>query len=129
MDLQLALALACTDTGCQAHWLDAEACFDAVYAEPVVEHGIVIKPGDLVAVNRATDPPKVVFRWVLATVERVEGEHIFIDTPSSRGQPMVHAGGWEASISAGDKVFTAYGQVHDISVDGRPATPERLRAA
>src|SRR5512136_3298288 len=100
MDLQLALALACTDTGCQAHWLDAEACFDAVYAEPVVEHGIVIKPGDLVAVNRAADPPEVVFRWVLATVERVEGERIFIDTPCSRDRPMARVGGWEAGMAA-----------------------------
>src|SRR5512136_2842827 len=106
MDLQLALALACTDTGCQAHWLDAEACFDAVYAEPVVEYGIVIRPGDLVAVNRATDPPEVVFRWVLASVERVEGEHIFIDTPSSRDRPMARAEGLETDIVAGDKVFT-----------------------
>jgi len=127
MDLQLAIASSCTDTGCQVHLLDAETCFNTAYSEPVVEYGIIVRPGDLVVVNRETDPPQVVFRWALAPVERVEGEHIFIDTPCSRGQPMIRADGLKADIAAGDKVFTAYGQVHDISVDGRPATPECLR--
>lgn len=129
MDLQLAIVSACTDAGCQVHLLDEVTCFDANYSEPVIEHGIIVRPGDLVAVARETRPPQVVFRWVLASVERVEGEHIFIDTPCSRGRPMARAEGPETDIAAGDKVFTANGQVHDISVDGRPADPERLRVA
>ena len=129
MDLQLAIALSCTDAGCQVHLLDEKSRLDAAYSEPVVEYGIIVRPGDLVAVNRETDPPQVVFRWALAAVEQVEGERIFIDTPCSRGRPMVRAEGLEADIAAGDKVFTANGQVHDISVDGRPDNPERLRLA
>jgi SAM-dependent methyltransferase len=109
--------------------LNDETCFDANYSEPVIEHGIVVRPGDLVAVALETCPPQVVFRWALASVERVEGEHIFIDTPCSRGRPMARAEGVEIDIAAGDKVFTANGQVHDIAVDGRPANPEHLRVA
>ena len=127
MDLQLAIVSACTDAGCRVHLLDDETCFDANYSEPVIEHEIIVRPGDLVAVARETHPPQVVFRWALASVDRVEGEHIFIDTPRSRDRPMARAEGLEIGIAAGDKVFTANGQVHAISVNGCPADPERLR--
>ena len=129
MDLQLATVLSCTDAGCQVRTLDDGIRVDAEYSEPVVENRIVVMPGDLVALNRAANPPQVVYRWVLFPVERVEGEHIFLDAPYHRGKPMSRAEGLEAELVAGDRVFAANGRVYDISVNGVPANPERLQAA
>jgi ubiquinone/menaquinone biosynthesis C-methylase UbiE len=129
MNLQFAIASSCTSTGCQVQFLDSDVRVDADYSEPVVDYGIIIRPSDLVAVDRVPNPPQVVFRWMLARVERVENGQIFTDSACSRSQPLTLAEGLEAEIAVGDKVFIAYGEVHDVSIGGRPANPERLRTA
>ena len=92
MDLELAVALSCTNTGCLVQSLDlgvrAEARrrgqfrarrrgqFRARYSEPIVDDGIGVRPGHLVAVDHHTDPPQVVYRWEHIQVERVKGRHV-----------------------------------------------------
>jgi ubiquinone/menaquinone biosynthesis C-methylase UbiE len=129
MDLQLAIVSSCTGTGCQVQFLEDHARVDADYSEPVKDYDIVVKPGDLVAVNRATEPPQVVFRWWLTRVERVQGEQIFTDDFCGRSRPLTLAEGLQVSITADDEVFIAFGQVHDVCVGGHPAHADRLRAA
>lgn len=129
MKLQLAIVSSCTDTGCQVQFLADNARVDADYSEPVKDYDIVVKSGDLVAVNRATEPPQVVFRWWLTRVERVRGEQIFTGDLCGRSQPLTMAEGLKVSVAAGDEVFIAFGQVHDVCIDGRLANPDRLRAA
>ncbi len=127
MDLHLAIVLSCTDTGCRVQLVDAETGLDTAYSEAVVEYRIVAKSGDLVAVDCETNPPQTVFRWVLAAVERVDGEGIFVDLPGSRDRPLSRADGLQAEIAAGDQVFVANGRVHDVSARGRPANPGRFK--
>ena len=76
MDLELAIASACTDRGCQVQFVDSDARVDADYSELIVEHRITVSPGDLVVVDRGTSPPQVVFRLPLGQVERLEDEKI-----------------------------------------------------
>jgi hypothetical protein len=63
MDLALAIASGCTDAGCQVAFLDEDAPIDASYAELMLAHEIRVEPGHLVAVDRGTIPPRVVYRW------------------------------------------------------------------
>lgn len=128
MNLQLAIALLCTDKRCQVRLLDKGTCFDADYSEPVIEYRIVVRPGDLVAVIREPTPPQVVFRWSLVKVERVANEQIFIDLAGGRSRPASRAEGLEMGIAKGDTVFFANGEVCDTCLNGQPANPERLRA-
>lgn len=129
MNLRLAIASSCTGTGCQVQSLDSDVHIDADYSEAVIDYGITISPGDLVAVDCTFDPPQVVFRWALTGVERVENEQVFTDSACSGSQALTLAEGLEANIAVGDKVFIAYGEVHDVSRGRRPVNPERLRAA
>ena len=129
MNLQLAIASSCTGTGCQVQSLDGDVHMDADYSEAVIDYGITISPGDLVAVDYTFDPPQVVFRWALTGVERVENEQVFTDSACGGSQALTLAEGLEANIAVGDKVFIAYGEVHDVSRGKRPVNPERLRAA
>jgi precorrin-6B methylase 2 len=129
MNLQLAFALSCTDTDCQVQSLDEDTRFVADFSEPIKEYGITIKPGDLIAVDRGAYPPQVLFRWELADVVQIENEQIYVDCACGRSQPLARGEGLQVNVGVGDKVFVAYGEVHDISVGGRPANPEHFRAA
>jgi hypothetical protein len=130
MDLQLAVASSCTGTECQVQFLDSDVRVNAGYSEPVIDYGIVVRHGDLVAVDRGSSPPQVVFRWVLTEVERrVDGGGILTDRACAHSQPLTQAEGLETEIAVGDKVFVAYGEVHDVCIGGRPGNPERLQAA
>jgi SAM-dependent methyltransferase len=128
MNLQLAIVLSCTDKRCQVRLLDEGTCFDTDYSESVMEYRIIVRPGDLVAVDRELDPPQVVFRWSLAKVVRVENQQIFIDLAGGRSLSLARAEGLEVNIAKGDSVFFTNGKVHDKLVNGQPASPEHLRA-
>jgi SAM-dependent methyltransferase len=70
MDLHLAVVTSCTDTCCRAQLVESGGAIDAVRSKPMVGHGIVVKPGQLVAVDRGADPPQVVYRWSSIEAER-----------------------------------------------------------
>jgi SAM-dependent methyltransferase len=130
MDLQLAIASSCTGTGCQVQFLDSDVRENARYSEPVTDYGIVVRPGDLVAVDRSSSPPQVVFRWKLAEVERcLEGGAILVDSRRGDSRRLSRAEGLESEIVEGDKVFVASGEVQDVCIDGLPGNPPRLSAA
>jgi SAM-dependent methyltransferase len=79
MDLQLAVALSCTDAGCQVQFLDSSLCIDAHRSEPMVEGHITVEPGHLVAVDKSAAPPQIVYRWASITTERVDDGYILTE--------------------------------------------------
>jgi len=62
MDLRLAVAECCTETGCQVAWLDGGESFAADYAALMVSYNVRIEPGQLVVVSLSTTPPQMVYR-------------------------------------------------------------------
>ncbi len=128
MDLELAIASSCADQGCQVQFVGSGVQVNADYSELVTEHRIAVIPGDLVAVDRGASPPQVVFRVSLAQVKRLEGKKIHVRASDGDFRTLTLAQGLEANVAPGDYVFFAFGQVHDVAVNGRPANPERLRA-
>ena len=127
MNLKLAIASLCTDRTCQVRFLDGGQT-ETPYSEPVRRHTITICTGDLVAVDCETDPPRVVYRLVLATVLGVEGEQVFAATPCGN-QQLTRADGLEAPIGVGTRIFCDRGQVRAVSQGGHAANPERLRTS
>lgn len=75
MNLQLAVAASCTDRACQVQWLNTNVLIEADYAEPILDYGIIINPGDLVAIETTSTPVKVVYRLPFA-VKKVEDHRI-----------------------------------------------------
>jgi SAM-dependent methyltransferase len=116
MDLHLAIVLASTDRGCQTQLLDSDANLDAHYSDPMLEHGIVAQPGQLVAVDLGTDPPHIVYRY-----------------------PHIHAvgagpatSGPHGPMSGPTRVGAAWGVESSsrpvrLIRDGHPVDPEQLR--
>jgi SAM-dependent methyltransferase len=75
MNLALAHVLSTTGMHCRVQRLDAPSdpeaapIIDAVYATPMVEHGIRAEAGQLVALDLNADSPTVVYRWPDITVQ------------------------------------------------------------
>ena len=52
---------------------ETDVFVDARRSLPMAEHGIAIKPGHLVVLDRSSDPPRIVYRWSDITVASDEG--------------------------------------------------------
>jgi SAM-dependent methyltransferase len=63
MELELATALASTSTGWLVERLDSGARADARPADALIEHGVEVRVGNLVALETGADPPRIVWRW------------------------------------------------------------------
>lgn len=79
MDLQLAVALSCTDAGCRVQFLDRGVCIDAHRSDSMVEGHIIVEPGHLIAVDASADPPQIVYRLDSITTERVGDGYILTE--------------------------------------------------
>ncbi len=130
MKLILAVALECLPEECRVQLLDSDTPISVHYSTRVKANpSLVIRPGQLVALNTATDIPEVVYRWHYSKVEQLIGDKVFI--VNHRGQliELVLAEGLEAAPQVGDWVFVTIGgntgqsEVADIAIDGRPAHP------
>jgi SAM-dependent methyltransferase len=84
VDLELAVVLFCTDTGCRVRWLEGDLEAEACYAEPMLEHYITARPGQLVAVDRDAPRPLIVYRWSDVTVRSRDEQ----DVLTRRGHPV-----------------------------------------
>jgi hypothetical protein len=73
MDLVFATVLSCDETGCTVRFLDGETPVWTPYSAEVREH-IRIRRRELVAVDRAAEPPQIVWRWIRAEVLELRGE-------------------------------------------------------
>jgi SAM-dependent methyltransferase len=63
MQLELAIALSCTDTDCQVQPLEGDAPITACYSEPMLKHDIAAHPGQLVVIDTSIKPTRIVYRY------------------------------------------------------------------
>jgi GNAT superfamily N-acetyltransferase len=124
MNLELAIVVSCTETGCCARLLGEDSDIDTVYSRGILRYQIEVLPGDLVAIDRAADPPQTCFCWALATVKRVE-TRVYTDRQTASQSPVE---GLTDPITAGDRVFGTGDQVYDLCINGLPAHPDLLRS-
>ncbi len=76
MDLQLAIIQSCTETTGVVQTIESNTQIAAVFADPIIEFGITLRPHHLVAVDHSVSPPQIVFRWALADVLQVTEEQL-----------------------------------------------------
>lgn len=135
MHLRLALVTAARPSDCTLRWLDEPGELPARYSG-AVQGRIRIVPGQLVAVDTATEPT-VVWRWFRGPVIYRRDDHVVVDN-------HVHQPGFRAPISVvrlpdiledevrlGDQVFYTLGEhgaVIDTARGDRPAHPARIAA-
>ena len=143
MQLEFAVALVCDPTGCRVQYLDREETGVAEYSAPVRDR-IRIRRDQLVAINRSTQPPQIVWRLFHGKVHAVDGDTV---TVSRLDGATEHAGDdglllrrvtpvpdLEAPVAVGDVVFYQHGktadagELYDIAAGGRPAHPARVGA-
>ncbi len=70
LELELAIVLSCTGAGCRVQIAESESVVDAVFSD-AVRDTIRIRRGELVAVDRAADPPAIAWRWMRGRVDSV----------------------------------------------------------
>jgi adenine phosphoribosyltransferase len=93
----------------------------------MLEYGIVAQPGHLLAIDTDHAPPRVVYRWVLVEVTKVDCETIFFADASGNLRSLHMAERLQCIPAAGDKVFVDRDMVIDIAQNGLPAHPLRIR--
>lgn len=71
MDLAFAVIVSCEETGCFVHYVDAPREHVWVRYSNAVQDQIRLRRRQLVVVDRAVDPPQVVWRWIRAEVLEV----------------------------------------------------------
>jgi hypothetical protein len=128
MKLALAIALECFPTECRVQLLDSDTPITVNYAAPV-QARIIIRPGQLVALDTNPETPEIVYRWHYAKVEQLKGDKVLIDDHHGHLVEAVKAEGLEVALQVGDWIFltigghAAQGEIVDIAIDGRPAHP------
>jgi hypothetical protein len=136
VNLQLALVTTAQPTDCTLRRLDAPEEIRACYSE-FMQGRIKIAPQQLVAVDAATAPPTVMWRWFRGVVVYRREDHVVVDN-------QVYQPGYRAPISVvrlpailevevnvGDTVFYGpepHGAVIDIAHERGPAHPARIAA-
>lgn len=84
MQLELAVVLHCSDTTCHVRCLDRGHSLDTYHSAQMREHGILSRPGQLVAVDVAVSPPLIVYRWTQIRAEPAQEGYRLI----AEGQPV-----------------------------------------
>ena len=137
MQIDLAIAVACEPAACRVRPIGGGADLDARYGAKVKDR-IKVRPGDLVAVDTESQPPKVLYRWWHGTVEAVNGDQVTVVRNVSQARPEDPrrasmtgqlGGPLLGQVQSGDTVFFG-GEGHrilDVARQGNPAHPERLR--
>ncbi len=126
MDLLLAVVLSCTDEKSVVQPLDSDKPLVVVFADAIRQYGITIRPEHLVAVDKGSSPPQIVFRWELADVIQVVAEQISVRNASGHEQKVRLPRNMQFAINPGDQVFIADQNAYDTALDGRPAHRQQL---
>lgn len=136
MDLQLAIVTDARPTGCTLRRLDTDEDLPARYSG-AVQGRIRVLPRQLVAVDTATDPPTVMWRWFRGVVVYRRDDHVVVDhhvyQPGFRAPISVVRlpDILEVAVQIGDEVWyspEAAGVVIDTVSEGAPAHPARIAA-
>ncbi len=130
MKLTLAIALECFPTECRVQLLDSDRPTTVPYSARVLANPLlVIRPGQLVALDTNLALPEVVYRWHYARVEGLKGDKVLIADRQGQLIELVRAEGLELAPQVNDWVFVTLGgsgaqsEVVDLATDGRPAHP------
>jgi len=131
VDLTLAIARSCRADGCTVADVATDGTLDASWSD-AVRDTIKVRPGDLVAVDRAATPPQVVWRWWRGDVVGVtSADQVHVrrnvtqrepDDPRTGSSDVAVPAELAGSIAEGDAVW--FGSVGIVAVAGRAIEPD-----
>lgn len=136
MELRLALMTAARPSDCAIRWLDEPGERPARYSTQM-QGRVKIVPRQLVAVDTATAPPTVMWRWFRGVVILRRDDHVVVDNhvyqPGFRIPISVMRlpDVLEVDVQLGAEVFYSHepqGAVIDVVAGDAPAHPARLAA-
>lgn len=138
MELELAVALTCATAGCRVRYVDDGATGETRYSSAMQDR-IKIRPYDLVAVDRGSEPPQTVWRWRHGIVTDLDGATAFVERNVTqrepgdprRGTEMLRVPDWlREQVRPGVVVYDAdHESILDLASDAGPLHPDRVRAA
>lgn len=134
MDLTLARAIDCSETSCRVRLLDDGSEADAPLAGRMIAGGVRIRPGMIVALDRATAPPTIRWRFETRPVEALAGDRLTLHGRGFRFVDRRPDDERAVPIRVGDTVVARARsaddglEIYDTMEDGRPRHPERLTA-
>ncbi|MCB0114490.1 MAG: class I SAM-dependent methyltransferase, partial [Caldilineaceae bacterium] len=126
MNLELAHVLSYADAAGRVQEFGSGATYESVPSAAILEYGIPVHAGDFVAVDRAVDPPQIVFRWLIATVETVTDTQIRVVDDSGYEQNVRPTAGLDLTLHPGDRVLLA-GDVYGVVEGEAPLHADQLR--
>lgn len=129
MDLELAVTISCTDTGCQVKLLRSDEVIETRYSDTVRDR-IQIEPQQLVAIDMGLPTPEIIWRWIRAIVLEVNDSSVGIEDYWGHIGFVSRVAALPLSLSIADEVWCCNTdkdhEVHDRIVDGKPANPHQL---
>ena len=134
MNLRLAIVTAARATDCSLTWLDQAEELTARYS-PAFNKRLKTAPQQLVAVDTATKPPTVMWRWFRGVVLYRRASFVVVDNEVYQPGFRIPIGVMrlpdilEVEIHVGDEVYYSHtpgGVVIDIVANNRPAHPARI---
>jgi hypothetical protein len=129
MNLELAVTIDCTETGCQVQWVSDDKVISTNYSALVLDR-IRIQKQQLVAIDTSPLIPEIVWRWVRAIVLEVNDESIGIEDCLGQIEFASRVSELPLSLAIGDEVWFCNTdrelEVHDLIVNGKPAHPDQL---
>lgn len=129
MKLELAIVLACTETGCRVRLLGNKTFIKARYSSLVINR-IKIQPAHLVAIDMSANPPEIVWRWLRATVIELNTDIVVVGDMQGHPGKVSCVSDLPLTLALDDEVWVCSTgrdyEVHDIIVDRKPAHPNRL---
>ncbi len=129
MKLELAIVLACNETGCRVEPVKDNSSIEAKYSS-LVQNRIKIQPEQLVAINTEINPPEIVWRWLRGAVVERTTDIIVVDDMQGHPAKVSLVSDLPLTLEIDDEVWTcstgrAY-EIHDIILNGKPTHPDRL---
>jgi hypothetical protein len=129
MNLELAVTVRCTDSGCQVKLVKSDEIVETKYSN-LVQDRILIEPTQLVAIDTSLHTPEIVWRWLRATVIEVNQSSAGIEHSSGRVEFASRVEQLPLNLSIGDAVWFCKTdqdlEVHDLIAEGKPAHPDQL---
>jgi hypothetical protein len=134
MKLTLARTIACADEGCRVQLLADGSVIDASFAPRIIDVGIRIRPGMIVALDSSTTPPVIRWRFGGRPVEALAGDRMTLHGREFRFVDARPEEERAIPIGVGDTVIVRSGhasdevEVFDTVEGGQPRHPELLEA-
>ena len=129
MNLELAVTVNCTDTGCQVKLVKSDEFIETKYSD-LVHDRIRIEPQQLVAIDTSLQIPEIIWRWIMAIALQVKKTSVGIKCGSGKEDFASQVAKLPLNLSIGDEVWFCKTdhqlEVHDRIVDEKPSHPHQL---